>query len=323
MLDGGSIPAHAGEPPRPIPPARARRVYPRPRGGTSAFHDSTPVTVGLSPPTRGNRRREGFGRMLHGSIPAHAGEPRELGDMPRQLGVYPRPRGGTRRVRVRPRAVAGLSPPTRGNQRIVAMACVSARSIPAHAGEPRRCVGHLHRARVYPRPRGGTGFALSPPNNLTGLSPPTRGNLLWQRLRADAGGSIPAHAGEPLGPGIPMPGGPVYPRPRGGTSESIPLFPCLRGLSPPTRGNPQVFSATTLYGGSIPAHAGEPKLPLGFRLRLRVYPRPRGGTRDASEKLKDSDGLSPPTRGNRHAGEVDEAVPGSIPAHAGEPPRPV
>ena len=30
-------------------------------------------------------------------------------------------------------------------------------------------------------------------------------------------------------------------------------------------------------------------------------------------------GLSPPTRGNRAAREIDRACSGSIPAHAGEP----
>ena len=55
-------------------------------------------------------------------------------------------------------------------------------------------------------------------------------------------------------------------------------------------------------GRSIPAHAGEPvrivyPLPL-----VKVYPRPRGGTRRLLIHAADWRGLSPPTRGNHPGG---------------------
>ena len=51
---GGSIPAHAGEPPLfPHCPQR-RPVYPRPRGGTGLQECGYSLGVGLSPPTQGN-----------------------------------------------------------------------------------------------------------------------------------------------------------------------------------------------------------------------------------------------------------------------------
>ena len=92
----------------------------------------------------------------------------------------------------------------------------------------------------------------------SGLSPPTRGNLGYEGVRAGGFRSIPAHAGEPdiitLLPQETL----VYPRPRGGTCFRIGAFRCLYGLSPPTRGNPCVVYHHVRGHGSIPAHAGEP-----------------------------------------------------------------
>ena len=110
-----SIPAHAGEPPGRAAERRSRGVYPRPRGGTASSRIAASRKSGLSPPTRGNRRRGVARRAQVGSIPAHAGEPATAIAPPDTDGVYPRPRGGT------PERVGGflisegLSPPTRGN----------------------------------------------------------------------------------------------------------------------------------------------------------------------------------------------------------------
>ena len=75
-----SIPAHAGEPCWPRATPRSRTVYPRPRGGAHDKEWNEPPEQGLSPPTRGSRGdspgREPGDSPGHGSIPAHAGEPR-------------------------------------------------------------------------------------------------------------------------------------------------------------------------------------------------------------------------------------------------------
>ena len=70
-----SIPAHAGEPGAGGGIFRARRVYPRPRGGAGTSDVVTGDVTGLSPPTRGSLGGFGHGRRQHRSIPAHAGEP--------------------------------------------------------------------------------------------------------------------------------------------------------------------------------------------------------------------------------------------------------
>ena len=114
----GSIPAHAGEP-RPGRGFRpSARVYPRPRGGTTAQVLTSDAIDGLSPPTRGNLRTYAAERDVYG--------------------------------------VDGLSPPTRGNRLSGVGLWRLIRSIPAHAGEPQKSGGVFFAYRVYPRPRGGT-----------------------------------------------------------------------------------------------------------------------------------------------------------------------
>ena len=151
-----SIPAHAGEPIGRIIPRPIRAVYPRPRGGTLAAGVLDHLRHGLSPPTRGNRRRRGRRRPVVRSIPAHAGEP---GARARRLAattVYPRPRGGTSLPMWKVVCPIGLSPPTRGNPEKAEGSPYAKRSIPAHAGEPYRYPYTIQRLAVYPRPRGGT-----------------------------------------------------------------------------------------------------------------------------------------------------------------------
>ena len=318
----GSIPAHAGEPPPHQAYTINPRVYPRPRGGTGDNAFDNDANRGLSPPTRGNRPRRFAAARRSRSIPAHAGEP---GDNPiplRARSVYPRPRGGTARREPPANAGAGLSPPTRGNQRGDGKAHPRIRSIPAHAGEPRN---HRHLptpSGVYPRPRGGTRRRPPPSRWEIGLSPPTRGNRTTISPAIVQMRSIPAHAGEPSTPHTPHRNSKVYPRPRGGTRSRLTRRRLCAGLSPPTRGNLQHRRNPQAVVGSIPAHAGEPSLSSARRSRRTVYPRPRGGTAQTRAQPNEHGGLSPPTRGNRPASFASGAKSRSIPAHAGEPPAP-
>ena len=176
--------------------------------------------------------------MNGGSIPAHAGEPKER-------------RGAGCRGRVYP-------PPTRGNHWAEVRSSGRPGSIPAHAGEPCcRCSGSCFHA-VYPRPRGGTSTCRHSSPTASGLSPPTRGNLVWGVWHPHRHGSIPAHAGEPITDRDRLPFLRVYPRPRGGTGDRAGVRVRAGGLSPPTRGNQSRYREATEPAGSIPAHAGEP-----------------------------------------------------------------
>ena len=219
----------------------------------------------------------------------------------------------------RPCAVAGLSPPTRGNPRRSRRKRASGGSIPAHAGEPPRFARSAPPSGVYPRPRGGTAGADSQPPYRDGLSPPTRGNPPSPTANEGLPRSIPAHAGEPNYRGYTLLAGAVYPRPRGGTDMALTLSDAPMGLSPPTRGNPSARHPPNRPRGSIPAHAGEPRGErLGWAAK-RVYPRPRGGTAHPQRRRRRLQGLSPPTRGNQPRFGYGLEGGGSIPAHAGEP----
>ena len=217
-------------------------------------------------------------RPIAGSIPAHAGEPRRGYGRGDGGVVYPRPRGGTSEDVDFVRPNFGLSPPTRGNPNAAGGQIAGAGSIPAHAGEPETTDEALVESSVYPRPRGGTKGKMPSEYRRNGLSPPTRGNRdklqLWMRTT----GSIPAHAGEPFTRIPSRIRAEVYPRPRGGTPIQRPTPVPSTGLSPPTRGNPRYHLRRGAGLGSIPAHAGEPRLRARCRPDARVYPRPRGGT---------------------------------------------
>ncbi len=194
-----SIPACAGEP-YPISPHRqCRKVYPRVCGGTISTVAATLAKRGLSPRVRGNRP----GLMHRGpsrrSIPACAGEPPALTSQGKPLRVYPRVCGGTTlRVHFKHRRI-GLSPRVRGNHVASPLQAPSHRSIPACAGEPRRCAWRRASTAVYPRVCGGT----------------HRGNV---RV-CSRHGSIPACAGEPdTARPVDQPRR-VYPRVCGGTRD--------------------------------------------------------------------------------------------------------
>ena len=195
------------------------KVYPRPRGGTRLVFGAASRKGGLSPPTRGNPLRFSDCDLRQGSIPAHAGEPRNRPKPPIRAKVYPRPRGGTANAQGGTDMKRGLSPPTRGNRFCGNPVLYQARSIPAHAGEPRAEITGWANSEVYPRPRGGTPCGDNGLGEQRGLSPPTRGNRarLWRNPHRRR--SIPAHAGEPPRKVWRRLCVEVYPRPRGGTAH--------------------------------------------------------------------------------------------------------
>ena len=315
----GSIPAHAGKP-RPEHPRRLRAaVYPRPRGEAVSPANRDDSQQGLSPPTRGSRRRVPLQQAPQGSIPAHAGKPR-IRDRPRyRTAVYPRPRGEASAAILSLPIGMGLSPPTRGSQRVAVAGDDVLRSIPAHAGKPSEWATVGTVVTVYPRPRGEAQYFHRVGQNKRGLSPPTRGSPGPPLRTSRTSGSIPAHAGKPscFSPSGSLPG--VYPRPRGEAAvRTLGARPGL-GLSPPTRGSREMVSADSTAAGSIPAHAGKPTTRPYLRVARRVYPRPRGEASQPLGRFRSTLGLSPPTRGSLQPARRRDQVLRSIPAHAGKP----
>ena len=131
---------------------------------------------GLSPRVRGNPGAWAQSSTTGRSIPACAGEPRNLFFEQRDDGVYPRVCGGTFSSQVRIHALNGLSPRVRGNLVKQVIEWTAYRSIPACAGEPPISHVTLTFPRVYPRVCGGTKVRALVLKYVFGLSPRVRGN---------------------------------------------------------------------------------------------------------------------------------------------------
>ena len=259
VVNRGSIPACAGEPPGSAWVFGLFPVYPRVCGGTRSANGIHRHSQGLSPRVRGNPAHGHVERPQDRSIPACAGEPHSARRNESPDRVYPRVCGGTCLMLWRLCVLRGLSPRVRGNHRLLCTVCPWPRSIPACAGEP-RCAGlDCDRTRVYPRVCGGTGrrptlFAVE-----LGLSPRVRGNLAAELFSQNPHRSIPACAGEPAaGAGCGV-AGEVYPRVCGGTPASRKMDTLTMGLSPRVRGNQGAVAAASVRCRSIPACAGEPE----------------------------------------------------------------
>ena len=105
----------------------------------------------------------------------------------------------------------------------------------------------------------------------------------------------------------------------GGTTLKGVEFACLEGLSPRVRGNPCGRPSSASNSRSIPACAGEPRVPKALKPPGRVYPRVCGGTPAADPAVPPIAGLSPRVRGNLWEAFRLLEWKGSIPACAGEP----
>ena len=100
---------------------------------------------------------------------------------------------------------------------------------------------------------------------------------------------------------------------------TLAVWPPSSGLSPRVRGNRWQYHRVGAAAGSIPACAGEPRLPHAGAVASSVYPRVCGGTYEFRNRLCLTQGLSPRVRGNRADDAGQAAYDGSIPACAGEP----
>ncbi len=197
VVDGGSIPACAGEPCTRQRRPTTTRVYPRVCGGTSYPSPLRASCLGLSPRVRGNRAPSSSPGSPTGSIPACAGEPAPDQARLRRQRVYPRVCGGTYLPASAEMSEAGLSPRVRGNHECGVRDVRCFGSIPACAGEPPSSLRRTPMRRVYPRVCGGTDGVCMAGGRGQGLSPRVRGNLPVSEPRPVELGSIPACAGEP------------------------------------------------------------------------------------------------------------------------------
>ena len=235
------------------------------------------------------------------------------------MGVYPRVCGGTADFCRYSRLEYGLSPRVRGNPEHVELVCELLRSIPACAGEPSTDRSHEEECRVYPRVCGGTQWTTQSQVATKGLSPRVRGNRVVNMHHVGGTRSIPACAGEPAKRCPQFSVRRVYPRVCGGTQATGAIARADWGLSPRVRGNRTLLCRQHLPARSIPACAGEPRIPMFRNIMHRVYPRVCGGTAPGPQPVDDKEGLSPRVRGNRDHDSHGHRPMRSIPACAGEP----
>ena len=146
-----------------------------------------------------------------------------------------------------------------------------------------------------------------------------RGNLCNDSASLKSTGSIPAHAGKPLGQESSNHQPRVYPRACGETCVLILINAYAKGLSPRMRGNQGHRLRGDRRIGSIPAHAGKPAQDVRSVFGSRVYPRACGETLPGMIQVNIIKGLSPRMRGNRMYFHTYPERRRSIPAHAGKP----
>ena len=134
--------------------------------------------------------------------------------------------------------------------------------------------------------------------------------------------SIPACAGEATAPLPSSRGKRVYPRVCGGSSMARRSGRQSKGLSPRVRGKPPPTRWCSLRWRSIPACAGEARPSRIVGITPPVYPRVCGGSHSAAPSAAAAPGLSPRVRGKPGQHRQLGAALRSIPACAGEAPRP-
>ena len=329
-LEGGFIPARAGEPASRCGPTGLTPVHPRACGGAEAVGLGRRRDEGSSPRVRGSRPGDVREELLEGFIPARAGEPTVFGVPLRPLTVHPRACGGASAPETPPPDAHGSSPRVRGSRPCPPGARASGRFIPARAGEPAPAPAPRPAPEVHPRACGGARDRADPELAEDGSSPRVRGSLEAHDAAEGNVGFIPARAGEPSRSRRPPTRLSVHPRACGGAPSVRRRSPEVGGSSPRVRGSPtrrstrRPSSSRSTAGAEgrarfIPARAGEPGRSCARWPAGRVHPRACGGADPRLARRARGRGSSPRVRGSHGVLEDAGVLPRFIPARAGEP----
>ena len=257
-----------------------------------------------------------------GSIPAWAGEPLGGEGAGRAAQVHPRVGGGAWCSDVGDDFIAGPSPRGRGSHDLDLVAHPVVRSIPAWAGEPRSRRTRRTATEVHPRVGGGAELRRRRAARRDGPSPRGRGSRAQALDGPRHERSIPAWAGEPYRARPARCGTEVHPRVGGGAAGETLVLLAPGGPSPRGRGSRCRAAERAGHKGSIPAWAGEPLSPEDLFRHITVHPRVGGGAVATGALAFAGMGPSPRGRGSHSRRRTSSATSRSIPAWAGEPPRP-
>ena len=317
----GSIPAGAGNPLARIPPFRSPPVHPRGCGESVAAPPRYQDRPGPSPRVRGIPAAPAAAGCCSRSIPAGAGNPAAIEFLQHRHGVHPRGCGEScHRASARPER-PGLSPRVRGIRGRRRRSGRVAGSIPAGAGNPSSSPPRSTRRRVHPRGCGESEGALGGEQPFEGPSPRVRGIHLRAVRHPPQAGSIPAGAGNPQGGLKCIISIRVHPRGCGESTRLLVGTAAQKGPSPRVRGIHPDPPKPVRRKGSIPAGAGNPSRAEYSSSDHRVHPRGCGESVTVTCVSTNAQGPSPRVRGIlRREGRI-AALPGSIPAGAGNPGR--
>ena len=271
------IPAHAGQTRARQRQRHSRPDHPRACGANFLRADYFVNRGGSSPRMRGKLLRECRKNMDRRIIPAHAGQT----DCHTSNCIcnwdHPRACGANKPSELPNLSLPGSSPRMRGKQGAMVCRKVSARIIPAHAGQtgtlpgrwsvssdhPRACGANSHIV-VFPWVGGGSSPRMrGKPNPVSyrfyhcGSSPRMRGKLMVKIKRVEIIRIIPAHAGQTMTCVMRLRSRSDHPRACGAnlTNSAAPIR--RTGSSPRMRGKLPLppFHATRTR--IIPAHAGQ------------------------------------------------------------------
>ena len=170
---------------------RSRGENPKRRAIRTTLHGSSPLTRGKP----GGRERT---RSPCGLIPAHAGKTRKVPLGASGQAAHPRSRGENHLPVKLPYNGGGSSPLTRGKRGHEPPRRRCPGLIPAHAGKTSDTSSARTKTPAHPRSRGENSARRRLADLAAGSSPLTRGKRDLTRLRCQASGLIPAHAGKTL-----------------------------------------------------------------------------------------------------------------------------
>ena len=311
------IPALVGNTPTNLAAPPSAQDHPRSRGEYYGLGFSTRSPEGSSPLSRGILPEPGAHLDQLGIIPALAGNtlPRHHRgggerDHPRSRGEYAvsRPAG---------RKASGSSPLSRGIPSRRSRRIAEARIIPALAGNTSSPRPPAHGGTDHPRSRGEYWQAGSAKLHRTGSSPLSRG------IHNGLGGFgivdriIPALAGNTRADAEAVRPGGDHPRSRGEYDDEAGDYIPHDGSSPLSRGIRPAPGRSRSGTGIIPALAGNTRRRAGRRSREPDHPRSRGEYRSVLSARHCDHGSSPLSRGILVLRVQGGAVPGIIPALAG------
>ena len=198
----------------------ALRDHPRVGGGDTLAGNLAALEAGPSPRGRGRHKGPIIDRDLDGTIPAWAGETRDVRSWWLMDGDHPRVGGGDSAKRSFLMANVGPSPRGRGRLAREAYLRNIDGTIPAWAGETSPIVLDRGLAGDHPRVGGGDIDGLSYMERVKGPSPRGRGRHDVRCSEGDRAGTIPAWAGETHRRRCNRPGCRDHPRVGGGDSPS-------------------------------------------------------------------------------------------------------